>query len=67
MNGGYSDVDIMRERWKAQPDNLIGGWCITLDRAGTPADGLPTLADFVSGQVAEHIVMLHNDWLSAQD
>lgn len=58
------DVDVLALRWRAQPDNLIGGWCITLDEPGTPADGLPTLADFCAGEVAEHIVDLHNAWLT---
>lgn len=55
---------IVRERWFAQPENTIGGWCITLDRIdGTPADGNPTIATFLDEDAAKHMARIHNDWI----
>ncbi len=51
--------DPIRDPWRAQP-NRVGGWRITLDKGNT------VVADFVAGEVAEHIVKLHNDWLTVQ-
>lgn len=56
------------ERWRAQPENTIGGWCITVEKIpGTPADGNPPLADFSTEEVTRHLVALHNNWLEDHD
>ncbi len=65
-NGRYRDVDPIRERWKAQPNDLIGGWCITLDEDRTLGEGAYEVGDFFFSDVAEHVVKLHNDWLNTQ-
>jgi hypothetical protein len=52
---------------RAQPDDLIGGWCITLkDDWRTPAEGARTLADFCDEPLAVHVADLHNKWLEEQ-
>ena len=53
----------LKVRWRAQPDDMIGGWCVTADWPGTPASGLVQFANFCSREVAEHIATLHNSWL----
>jgi len=57
-------VNFLTQKWRAQEDNLIGGWCVT--PAGdprTPAEGAPSLADFSTEQMARHVAELHNNWL----
>lgn len=49
--------------WRAEPDDLIGAWCVVVDRRGTPATGNPPLGTFISQRLARHIAQLHNDWL----
>lgn len=62
----YRGLDPMREPWTAQPENTVGGWCVTMSRIpGTPADGNPPVCDFVNQELAEHVAKLHNDWLEA--
>jgi hypothetical protein len=57
--------DFMEKRWRAQQDDLIGGWCITdADDPRTPAEGAVTVADFVSEDAAKHIAELHNEWMT---
>lgn len=54
----------MNARWRAQPDDVIGGWCVTLeDDKRTPAEGAVQLADFVVERTAKHIADCHNTWL----
>lgn len=48
--------------WYAQPDDLIGGWCV-MPSEQPPSAGGPQLADFTSQQIAEHVAGLHNEWL----
>lgn len=46
-------------RWYAQPDDLIGGACIMpIDLP--PSSGHPSVGDFLSDEIARHIVELHN-------
>jgi dCMP deaminase len=47
--------------WRVQPDDVIGGWCITpLEDKRTPAQGAVQIANFVTYEDAEHIVNVHN-------
>lgn len=48
--------------WYAQPNDLIGGWCITTTDMPLSA-GAFEVADMFTEEVARHIVRLHNDWL----
>lgn len=50
---------MLEARWYVQPDDLIGGWCITVVDM-PPSVGFPSVADFLSKAAAEHIVALHN-------
>ncbi|MGK5496362.1 DUF2493 domain-containing protein [Streptomyces sp. URMC 125] len=60
----YEHVNWLGVPWKAQEDDLIGGWCVTpLEDSRTPAEGAPTIADFVSEDDARHIADVHNKWL----
>lgn len=52
--------DVLRQQWIAQPEDTIGGWCVTLAIAKTPAQGNPPIADFCTQAVAEHVARLHN-------
>ena len=51
---------ILRNPWIAQPNDLIGGWCVTLAAAVTPAQGNDPVADFCSQEVAGYIARIHN-------
>lgn len=56
--------NYLTDRWRAQEDDLIGGWCVTAEAdKRTPAEGAPTLADFCTQEMAQHIAEIHNDWL----
>lgn len=57
---------LLATAWYARPDDLIGGWCITaVDQP--PSAGYPSLGDFLSRELAEHIAAMHNAWLTGQD
>lgn len=61
----WDDTKVLSQGWRAQPNDLIGGWCVTfIDDPRTPADGAPTIADFVSRDVAQYIADIHNDRLT---
>lgn len=53
-------TQVMRQPWIAQPDDLIGGWCVTLAIPATPAQGNQPIAAFVFQEVAEYIARIHN-------
>ncbi|MFJ8930630.1 hypothetical protein ACIRLA_29010 [Streptomyces sp. NPDC102364] len=57
-------VDFRTQKWRAQKDDLIGGWCVTpaADKR-TPAAGAPSLADFCTEEMAQHVAEIHNNWL----
>lgn len=60
--------EMMGKPWRAQPDDLIGGWCITLaEDPRTPAEGAPSLADFCDEPWAVHVAELHNKWLEEKN
>lgn len=53
--------EFLEKDWQAQFNDLIGGWCITLaedDR--TPAEGAKMFGDFMTRDLAVHVVELHN-------
>jgi hypothetical protein len=54
---------MMNTAWYAQPNDLIGGWCVVpLDLP--PSSGVFTIADFTDERAARHIAWLHNAWLA---
>lgn len=70
-------IDLTRT-WYVKPDDVIGGWCI-MDIDATPAEApvvtradgyrypVPTVASFLSKEVAEHVVHLHNSQLGTKE
>lgn len=61
-------VNFLMQRWRAQEDDLIGGWCVTpAGDARTPAEGAPEIANFISREAAEHIALIHNNWLESTE
>lgn len=57
--------EFMQMRWYPQVNDLIGGWCV-MPVDEPPSKGLPEVADFLSREAAEHIALLHNQWLEAR-
>jgi hypothetical protein len=61
------DAELLAATWYAQPNDLIGGWCV-MDVAQTPgAASRPEVADFTSQTLAAHIADLHNQHLARED
>ncbi|MFC8099407.1 hypothetical protein [Streptomyces sp. NPDC057363] len=57
-------VDFTSQRWRAQEDDLIGGWCVTPEAdKRTPAEGAREVANFMDEATAEHVAEIHNAWL----
>lgn len=54
---------VMTHPWYAQPDDTIGGWCVT-PLPVPPSSGVFTIANFLDSTVAHHISKLHNDALN---
>lgn len=51
-------------RWKAAPDDVIGGACVLLEaEIRTPAEGAVPIAQFMTEDVAQHVADCHNTWL----
>lgn len=83
----YRSDRVLARRWLAQPNDIAkkdmpaftlgGGWCITLadefvnGRPQLPNEGTHIIAEFISEQVAKHIVALHNesapDWSTTDE
>ncbi len=63
--------DLLNQRWYANIENLVGGWCVTnVDKAASEIDyriGDVLLADCVNEDIAQHIVELHNATLGDDD
>jgi hypothetical protein len=58
-----AEADLLRVRWFAQPNDLIGGWCAVTVNA-PPSEGVGFIvADFITEATAKHIVALHNESL----
>jgi hypothetical protein len=62
--GGNGTADVLGVPWYAQPNDLIGGWCVMLSDE-PPSFGGNEIADFCSEEVARHIAELHNAHLAA--
>ncbi len=56
----------MNEQWFAQPEDTIGGWCVTSSPEPPSAGLRNVVADFVNEDAARHIALLHNTWLIRQ-
>jgi hypothetical protein len=54
--------DPMTMSWFAQPNDLIGGWCV-MPIPKPPSCGVAEVADFCREEVARHVAELHNAWL----
>jgi len=58
-------VELVKNRWYVQPDDLIGGWCITNipipPSQHTKENGAYSIGDFISYEIAAHIVQIHNE------
>lgn len=64
MNGPEQSC-LLDQEWRAQPDDLIGGWVVCLMRdPRTPAEGCATIANFIDQETACHIAAIHNLWLT---
>ena len=52
-------VNHFTNPWYAQPNDLVGGWCIML-RPDPPSKGGTIVADMCSESVARYIARIHN-------
>jgi quinol-cytochrome oxidoreductase complex cytochrome b subunit len=59
LHGSDLEQAMLAARWYVQPNDLIGGWAITVTDE-LPSAGYPEVADFLSEPAARHIVELHN-------
>jgi hypothetical protein len=59
LRGPDLEEAMLAARWFVQPDDPIGGWCVTVVDP-PPSAGYPSVADFLSRTCAEHIELLHN-------
>lgn len=61
-------ITEISKRWYVRPNDLIGGWCITIiDKPPSeinPCEGVSIIGEFLGKELSEHIVTLHNNWLS---
>lgn len=57
---------VMSRRWRVSVEDTVGGWCIGFeDELGTPATGFKSFIDLImTEQIAQHIVDLHNFFVS---
>jgi hypothetical protein len=61
-------LQLMTRAWRAQPEDTVGGWCITLaEDPRSPSDGALAIAMFLSQDLAVHIAQIHNASLAATD
>jgi hypothetical protein len=61
---GQGREDPLTVPWYAQPDDLIGGWCVMLTDDPPSAGGIQ-VADFCHEGAARHVAELHNGWLES--
>lgn len=68
---GVVEADYFQDRWFAQPDDIVGGWCLmNVDKRPSQARhraGEWQIADFLSENAARHVAELHNRWLEEQE
>lgn len=50
--------------WRAESNG--NGWCVVVNRPGSPATGNPALCDGMNERYARHVADLHNNWLDRQ-
>ncbi|MFI6238358.1 hypothetical protein ACIBEF_00600 [Micromonospora sp. NPDC050795] len=60
------DAAIFAARWYAQPNDLIGGWCVMVTNQ-PPSAGGTMVADFTTRAIAEHMAELHNRTFEGSD
>ena len=54
-------LELLTREWRAQPDDTVGGWCVTLEEdPRSPSSGALAIAMFLGREVAEHIAEVHN-------
>lgn len=53
------EASTLAAAWYAQPNDLIGGWCV-MPSDQPPSSGGPEVADFCTERIAGHIAELHN-------
>lgn len=62
---------VLRSRWYAQPNDVIGGWSVmTCDKPPSAANHLHgeyEAATFMDRATARHVAHLHNGWLDLLD
>lgn len=61
MSNAFADLRALAESvpagpWFAQPDDTIGGWCVTTEDV-PPSEGARVVAEFVSEDVARFIAL----------
>ncbi len=68
MSGKYEIINVARQRWYAVENNSIGGWSIANVNKKVAdinvAEGDREIGCFISQELAEHIVLLHNKYLA---
>lgn len=63
LSGEALVEEIMKRKWFVHPDDLIGGFCAMPVNA-PPSSECFEIGNFISKSFAEHIVELHNVWLT---
>jgi len=53
---------VMTSSWYAQPNDLVGGWCV-MPVDLPPSSGFFEVADFCDERIARYVAKLHNDAL----
>lgn len=59
LRGKRLEAEVLRRKWFAQENDLIGGWCV-MPVNEPPSGGFFAVADFVSEKIARYIAALHN-------
>ncbi len=54
---------FMSATWYAQPDDLVGGWCV-MPVPFPPSSGFFSVAEFMDQATAQYVAGLHNDKLN---
>ena len=49
--------------WYAQPNDVIGGWCVMTVNKPPGEAKVQEVADFVTEEAARHVADIHNRWL----
>ena len=62
--GRVMNLGAIARPWRTETDDLFGkGWCVVVDRDGTPGTGNPALCHFIHEETARHVTDVHNEWL----